>query len=352
MRNLKRIQNIQAIRGIAVISVILAHLIIAEMKFGGSGKFLSYIYPFRFFGVDMFFVISGFLMIAITRSKPEGPARAFRFLYGRAARIYPLYWIFSAAVFAAFLIRPEWVNSYQNNQINVFSSFMLIPERILPMLIVAWTLIHEMYFYIMFFLFLLILKGRYFYLWISAWSIAILVVNLSCDQNIPFIKLISHPLSYEFVAGCLLAKVYFSKDLKFNTKFLVAVSVTVTVLALIGSYSYYFTTGEVEIPSWYRLVIFGIPSFIVVSSMIYAEKNGFLLHRSLMFIGNFSYSVYLSHVLTISVLARLWSYFASDGIIDNIIMIPVIFGLTLYAGYLSYRIFEKPLMDISKKFAR
>jgi len=33
-------------------------------------------------------------------------------------------------------------------------------------------------------------------------------------------------------------------------------------------------------------------------------------------------------------------------------MIPVIFGLTLYAGYLSYRIFEKPLMDISKKFAR
>jgi len=349
---LKRIQNIQALRGIAVISVILAHLIIAEMKFGGSGKLLSYIYPFRFFGVDMFFVISGFLMIAITRSKPEGPSRAFRFLYGRVSRIYPLYWIFTAAVFAVFFIRPEWVNSYQGNRVNVLSSFLLIPEETLPMLIVAWTLIHEMYFYIMFFLFLLILKGRYFYLWISAWSIAILVVNLSFDQSIPFIKLISHPLSYEFIAGCLLAKVYFSKDLRFSTKFLVLVPAAVTVLALIGSYSYYFTTGEVEIPSWYRLFIFGIPAFLVVSSMIYAEKNGFLLHRSLMFTGNFSYSIYLTHVLTISAIARIWSFFASDGIIDNIIMIPVIFGLTLFAGYLSYRIFEKPLMVLSKKFAR
>ncbi|MDD3045817.1 MAG: hypothetical protein PHF33_10215, partial [Candidatus Delongbacteria bacterium] len=86
--------------------------------------------------------------------------------------------------------------------------------------------------------------------------------------------------------------------------------------------------------------------------MIYAEKNGFLLHRSLMFTGNFSYSIYLTHVLTISAIARIWSFFASDGIIDNIIMIPVIFGLTLFAGYLSYRIFEKPLMVLSKKFAR
>jgi len=330
--------------------VILAHLIIAEMKFGGSGRFLSVFYPFRFFGVDMFFVISGFLMVAITRNKPEGYSRAFKFLYGRIARIYPLYWIFTSAVFIVFLFRPGWVNSYQGNNVNVLSSFFLIPERTLPMLIVAWTLIHEMYFYVMFFFFLLFLKGRYFYFWISAWSILILTVNLTCDRSVPFIKLISHPLSYEFIAGCILAKVYFLKDIRFKTKYLAAVSVTVTILALIGSYSYYFTTGEVEIPSWYRLLIFGVPAFLVVSSMIYAEKNGFMLHRSLLFVGNFSYSVYLSHVLTISALARIWAYFADDGIIDNILIIPLIFLATLYAGYLSYRFFEKPLMALSKKF--
>ncbi len=49
---------------------------------------------------------------------------------------------------AVYLVRPEFVNSNQGNQVNVIASYLLLPQRLLPLLAVGWSLIHEMYFYL------------------------------------------------------------------------------------------------------------------------------------------------------------------------------------------------------------
>ena len=346
---MKRIQNIQALRGIAVSSVVLMHLMIMEKKFGGAQTLLSGTMIFRFFGVDLFFIMSGFLMVTITRGKFQDPVKALKFLYARLAKIYPIYWIFTSLVLIVYLIRPEWVNSYQGNQVHILSSFLLIPEQTLPLIIVAWTLVHEMYFYIIFTIIILLVPEKYLKQSILLWGIFVLAINLLVGPVNPFIKVVSHPLTFEFIAGCLLAYIYHNSDIKIRKKILLPAAAFSVLLSLAGCFLYQSVTGEVELLSWWRILIFGVPALITVFCMIYAEKDGFTIHNIFYSIGNASYSIYLTHVLALSALGRVWGMFAFEGIIDNIIMIPVSFALVLLTGFISYTYLEKPLLNLSKK---
>ena len=125
---MEKLLNIQALRGVAVISVVLFHLVTIEKKYGGPKTFLPDIFNFGMFGVDLFFVISGFVMIAVTRGKFQNTKQAIRFLYRRASRIYPTYWVYSILVLMVFWFNPTLVNSSQGNQVDILASFLLIPS--------------------------------------------------------------------------------------------------------------------------------------------------------------------------------------------------------------------------------
>ena len=66
---MNKIQNIQALRGIAVLLVVVFHLTFIETKYGGPATLLPDFFTYGMSGVDMFFVISGFVMVAVTRGK-------------------------------------------------------------------------------------------------------------------------------------------------------------------------------------------------------------------------------------------------------------------------------------------
>ena len=151
---MQKIVNIQALRGIAAVSVVAFHLIPIEAKYGSGESILPNFFEFGMFGVDLFFVISGFVMASLTKGQFQNASNGLTFLYQRLSRIYPVYWFYSALVLMVFFIQPTWVNSAQGNQINILSSFLLWPEATLPLINVGWTLIHEMYFYIIFTVFL------------------------------------------------------------------------------------------------------------------------------------------------------------------------------------------------------
>ena len=136
-----KIRNVQALRGVAVLLVVAAHLCIVEGRFAGDGM-LPQSGEIGFVGVDLFFVISGFVMVTVTRGRFGRWRQVGRFLYHRATRIYPLYWVVSTAVLCALLVRPEWINASQGGQVDIFRSFALLPQPGLPLLAVGWTLIH------------------------------------------------------------------------------------------------------------------------------------------------------------------------------------------------------------------
>ena len=121
----------------------LFHLLTIEEKYGGSETILSSLFQFGMFGVDLFFVISGFIMISVTRGKFQCYKEVLKFFYHRVVRIYPTYWVYSFLVLGVFLIKPSWVNSSQGNQgnqVDVLASFLLLPSQISPLVMVGWTL--------------------------------------------------------------------------------------------------------------------------------------------------------------------------------------------------------------------
>jgi len=118
------------------------HLVTIERKYGGSGAILPDLLQFGMFGVDLFFMVSGFVMVTVTKGKFQIPKQAVKFIYHRVARIYPSYWVYSILVLIVFLVKPTWVNNSQGNQVDILSSFLLFPSHTLPLVMVGWTLIH------------------------------------------------------------------------------------------------------------------------------------------------------------------------------------------------------------------
>jgi len=348
---LTKIQNIQALRGVAVLLVVLMHSLHIEQKYGGGQSILPNFFQFGMAGVDLFFVISGFVMVTVTRGKFQNPREALRFTYHRMARIYPTYWVYSLLLLGVFFIRPTWINNAQGNQVDILASFLLLPSHILPLVVVGWTLIHEVYFYLVFAAILLLVPERKLAYAVLVWGCSISLLNFYSGSGSPWINLISHPLTLEFMGGCLIAILYFNTAVKIRTEILLLLALAGAAVSFFGFQYYQHFTGAVVLPDWWRVAIFGIPSILVVHCLSNAERNGYVIHSTLVAVGDASYSIYLSHLLTLSASGRIWSLFASETAWDNIIMVPALYGLVLLVGFLSYRMVEKPLLRLSRRIA-
>jgi len=136
--------------------VMLSHLFIIEQKYS-QDQILPNVLNFGMAGVDIFFVISGFIMVYVTHKWTAGAAKHIpEFLSSRALRIYPLYWIVSLPLLGLYLLRPDLVFSASVwNEPNLLKSFLLWPDVAYPLLEIGWTLIHEMSFYLIFALILI-----------------------------------------------------------------------------------------------------------------------------------------------------------------------------------------------------
>lgn len=347
---MNKLQNIQALRGVAVLAVVFFHLALIEKRYGGSNTILPEFFNFGMFGVDLFFVISGFVMVTVTRGKFQSLKQSLLFLYHRISRIYPLYWVYTTLALIVFLVQPSWVNSSQGSQVDILASYLLLPDQLLPLVQVGWTLIHEMYFYLVFFLIMLFLPEKLLPVSMLVWGMVIAVFGSSIGN--PYYNLVFHPLTMEFLVGCLLAVHYHNMNGNFKVSGILLVWVAVFgMLAAILGYIYFESQAGVAPDRWQRLLYYGIPATVIVFCIIHAERNGVILPRFLIQSGNASYSIYLSHLFTINVAGRIWRLFAVDAVFDNIFALVITFILVVLAGFISYWYIETPLLKLSRRFA-
>ncbi len=346
---MKQIRNIQSLRGIAVLFVVFFHLFIIEQKYSGFDTFLPDALQFGMFGVDLFFVISGFVMVTVTRDKFQNPKQAFMFLYNRATRIYPLYWVYTILALTVFLIQPSWVNSSQGNQVDILSSFLLLPSDKLPLVQVGWTLIHEIYFYLVYFLILIFLPEKFLVYAIGGWGALVVLLNLYPLSGSPFYNLVFNPLTIEFMGGCLLAVIYHRSGIsKVSGRVLMLGAGIALLLAIAGHTVYQNVSGTLP-AGWWRVLLYGLPSLFITYCAINAERTGFVFHSSLVQTGNASYSIYLSHLFTINVIGRIWAMFSIPPLFDNVIAISVALTSVLLVGFLSYMLVENTLLKLTRK---
>lgn len=348
-RKMYKLQNIQALRGVAVLCVVLFHMLSVESKYGGGLNLLPIWFEFGQFGVDLFFVISGFVMMTVTHEK-FGSGEAGRFLYHRATRIFPLYWLYSTLLFSVYLYKPTWVIGSHDRVISIVDSFLLLPQNDYPLLSVGWTLIHEMYFYLVFFVIICLGGGRLRMSLLGLWAIAVITLNLSYESASAAFGLVSHPLTIEFIAGCYIAAYTRSSRGSMHISQIIAVSLATVAVSVLAYMYYKDATGLIGPAGWWRIGIFGLPACLLVFYAIRAEQIAKIMSVSLRDLGDVSYSVYLSHTLVLISLGKLWGMIAIPGLLDNVIMLPVLFAATLVVANLSYRYVERPVLNYCRRW--
>jgi peptidoglycan/LPS O-acetylase OafA/YrhL len=199
-----QIRNIQILRGMAAITVVLCHIHEWDDKKFGSHAVTPAIFLGGFTGVDLFFVISGFIMVFIQPAPIDSYRSYLRFLVHRFTRIYPPVWIVMFLLLFVWLVHPELFNHYGGNHVEIFRSFLLLPQDYQPLLNVAWTLIHEVYFYLVVsFALMFAPRGRWIFGFV--WFLLVLIIFSIFGKGnfgqIRTLQLIFSPFSLTFLLG-------------------------------------------------------------------------------------------------------------------------------------------------------
>lgn len=301
-------------------------------------------------GVDLFFVISGFVMLYSIKGKETGLAAASRFLAARAIRIFPLYWLVTSLKVAANFIAPEMLIRPGVAIGWIVCSYLLIPAyapdgKVEPVISVGWTLSFEMMFY-MGLAFLIALRANVV---VGSFILFGSVATLSMFHlPIGAFNALTNPMVFEFCLG-MAAFVLLDRGRKFSVRVASVVSVAAVAAAALTSINFDFETlGQI------RLVAWGIPAFFILYAAVSSEDL-FMgrAARTVEVMGDASYSIYLTHILTFRVVELLSSKVFKITGEQNLAMILLLMAISIAAsalvGIVCYYALEKPVLNFLRR---
>jgi exopolysaccharide production protein ExoZ len=332
------IKNIQALRAIAANGVLISHLFIVEQKYGHGGEVLSANGHLGAFGVDLFFVISGFIMATIAQN-----ASWQKFLFDRAMRILPPYWFYTTLVLIVSFYVPAYVNSSFEHPPSIWRSYLLIPDSVGPLLAVGWTLMHEMYFYFCFAL-VIFLTGAFRFRIMSLlliWTVAVICLNAVVqltEISDPVVAVITHPLTLEFIFGAAAGIVIQRNCTTFAASaFVSGIVLFMLVLSLSDD-----ALGLVDGRNWKRVILVGAPCALIAYGLVGIEiKDKQTAPYWLVALGNASYSTYLSHVLVLSAIGRMFALVPNHNVFFETAFLIICIAAANVVGLLSCSLIER-----------
>ncbi len=150
-------------------------------------------------GVDFFFVLSGFIISWAHWSDIGRRERLGRYAVRRFRRIYPPYWGVLIPLSLAYFLMPSAGEPSQHDPLNFVFSFFLLPYPEHPILGVAWTLVFEMIFYLVFAG--LIVWGRMAFVGLAAWAALVLIANIAFPPAAFPLSFLTDVHNVEFLIG-------------------------------------------------------------------------------------------------------------------------------------------------------
>jgi exopolysaccharide production protein ExoZ len=315
----KTIVNIQVLRFLAAAMVLFSHVQheILNRPFFENASFQPIEPVFWAGGVDIFFIISGFIMFYLHSEDFGKPHASSKFLVKRLVRIVPLYWFFTLLMIVASLVFRDQVAHAEMSVLHIAASFLFIPVQnsygwYYPVLMLGWTLNFEMLFYVIFCASLAFPRPT---------GVTTIIVLLLILSAIPFLVTISstplafwcNPIVLEFLLGMWLAQ---SKLRGGRLRPWTAILIVIVGLAAM------IALKALDIPGHYwnwRPLWMGLPAFLICAGAILVDDTGGagIVRRAAILGGDSSYALYLSHPfaigLTALVFVRLgladpWSY--------------------------------------------
>ena len=335
------ILSIQYLRGIAALLVVLSHIAWKNIQAGGST--MHWWHEAGTFGVDIFFIISGYIMVYITQNMHQKPHNIRIFLKKRFVRIVPLYWFYTLVALGIFLLIPERVNSAGGGT-DVLKSFFLLPlasnENYLVG--VGWTLHFELLFYILFSFGLLFSRTIGNIAVISAILFSVLYsIFIPMEEMSYIFRSFLNDIFIEFALGIFLY--FFLLKIK-NIHWIISlISITIGVIGFFYLHVGGSVTGVHHIDT-------GTTAFLICFGVVSLEY--FWKKRECKFlttVGNASYSIYLLHPFILVAVVMVSSKLESILPLSETLLIVIMFISSLIGGYISHIFIEKKLIKYSKK---
>jgi exopolysaccharide production protein ExoZ len=336
------IVSIQYLRGFAALAVLVTHALqwpLPAMNLGllKTGRL----------GVDVFFVISGFIITMIGGSGRFDPKT---FLARRALRIVPIYWVATLLVTVLALALSSHFRTTVPTLQGFVESLLFIPSSTpkAPLLGVGWTLDYEIFFYLVFAaLCFLKSEARTFVL------CAVFVLLIALGQSAAHPGMLQYfytsPSLLGFTLGTLLALAWRRGLIaRFNAKARTAVFLALPVL-LAG---YYLTAlpDPDHAPLIFHLALSASAVCIVLIGLEMEARARLPRAGVCKYLGDASYSIYLFHLFP---LGAMWAIAnrilpamqtpAYLGVATVVIAVSLAFGLA------AHRLLEAPLLEVAKK---
>lgn len=332
------IHGLQALRFIAAAMVVITHVLNREVN-------LYHPYPlprapWMEAGVDIFFVISGFIMVYII--KPETKAGAF--WLQRFTRIVPLYWIATLVAYLGCVLAPDWFFGHQSLWFAARSA-LFIPTGdnswAHPILSPGWTLNYEFAFYSVLALALALRRPPFATAVVAI--VAVVAAGMVLKPWLPFMGFYAdEALMLEFLLG--MGASVLLREHGFRPWQGLAMALTGLVLI--------YLVWDMKL-AWPRGLKIGLPAFLTVFGFLVSEPLWARVRAMRWFarLGDASYAIYLVHFFFVTAIATL---FQQNEVVRNAIgpygytAISVVVGIG--AGILAHIFVERPLLTLVRSW--
>ncbi|WP_321884386.1 acyltransferase family protein [Paraburkholderia bannensis] len=346
---MKKLDSIQVLRGVAALLVIFCHgagEILANHASAAPGVW-QFINAKGLFGVDIFFVVSGFVMMHIIADKPTGAAAAKRFVGDRMLRIMPLYWTTTLLSVCVGLVLPALKHKNAYSAVYVVRSLFFIPSTNPstgapePVLGLGWTLNYEMFFYVVIGLLLLLGVRRVFMAVLALFVTLVVLGQLLAPENI-VLRSWTHSIILEFGYGALLAHAL-------RKGWCVGGKARLALLA--AGIAGWLVAAPSNADFVLRGIVWGLPAMAIFAALALGRAAP-TYPRLLTLIGDASYSLYLTHLFVMRICSLVVWHLPLGPALQIAIFMLVFPAAAIGVSILSYRHFELPTMRIGREFLK
>ncbi len=333
--------NLQVLRALAASSVVIAHALHeTEILAAATGRAAVDGSAWNLgFGVDIFFVLSGFIMTHTAASEFGKSGAPLHFFLRRCARVVPLYWLLTSVMLLGALAAPSLLVVPVGSISHVLASYFFIPSgrgvgEIRPVLALGWTLNYEMLFYV-FFALALLLPIRLGVVWLSVFMVGMALLGNLVDPSHVQIAFWTSPIILEFLFGVYVALIFRS-----GVRIGKGIALGLVAIGLLGFVHVSTLWNDAALPQFLRS---GLPAALLVLA---AAIGTALPHRRPVLwsaaLGDASYSLYLAHPFILRPMRAIWAQVIGGALPPGLFagfstLAAVLLALALFRGV------EKPL---------
>ena len=337
--------SIQALRAIAALFVVCDHTItqfnIYHHVPGLTGAVLDNIQGVGTVGVYIFFIVSGYIMSFTTFNKKWDKDQAFLFMKKRVLRIYPTYWVW-LTILIVFWLSGLVLKQHDYSLTKMITSYLLLPysdstpNKINPVLGQGWTLIYEVFYYLLFAILIFLNTPKKHAILILALIFGVVVfMGKNSATTLPALDFfMASPIFYFFIAGMALYTWQAAIFRFYSELSVIYLAVSICILCF---YILAFTGFTQE----YKEIAMALLSLVLFT--LFLAKGGDC--KKLSVLGDASYSLYLSHgfvVMGYGVLCKTFSFSMLTLFIAGILTVL----MSVLIGLLSYYLVEKKIQFV------